>query len=309
LIKVLFTGGGGAGNEALWRLLNNRYELHFADADISNISPVIPENRRHQIPFANDIYFISQIGLLCQRFKIDLLVPGVDEELLVLAQKIDMFIPTQLLLPDASYVEMMLDKLTMIWTLQSAELKTPITYLLKDFPFNKMTFPLITKPRQGRGSRGIKIVNCKDDLFYLMDGNSSNMILQQKIEGTEYTVQMIADSQANLKAIVPVKVDIKKGITIRAETDNNSQVIEACKKIHKAIPVKGCYNIQLILTKDGEVYPFEINPRISTTFCMTIAAGIDPIDIFMDGTTPNKNLHFNKIKLQRHWTNYFTECL
>jgi carbamoyl-phosphate synthase large subunit len=116
---------------------------------------------------------------------------------------------------------------------------------------------------------------------------------------------MVCDEKKKLAAIVPVKVRLKKGITILAETDYNPYVIEACLKIHNTIPARGCYNIQLILTKNKKVFPFEINPRISTTFCMTIASGIDPIMIFMKGNN-EKNLlkSKSKLKLKRFWKNF-----
>jgi carbamoyl-phosphate synthase large subunit len=308
MIKVLFTGGGGAGNEAIWRLLNHRYELHFADADIKNISPIIPENRRHRIPLANNLFFTAKIKLLCQEFNIDLVIPGVDEELQQLANDIDYLLPTIFLMPDIEYIETTLDKYSMIDVLFRNGIKVPPTEFL-NVNLN-LEYPCIAKPRLGRGSRDVYILNDVIEAKELCDWmglDASHMLIQDKIEGTEYTVQMIADSQAKLKAIVPVKIDIKRGITIRAMTDNNLNVIEACRKIHEIIPAKGCYNIQLILTKDGEVYPFEINPRISTTFCMTVAAGIDPIDIYLNGNNSSHLLPFEEIQLQRHWTNYFTE--
>jgi carbamoyl-phosphate synthase large subunit len=40
--RILFTGGGGAGSEALWRLLHGKHELYFADARPEAIAPVIP---------------------------------------------------------------------------------------------------------------------------------------------------------------------------------------------------------------------------------------------------------------------------
>jgi carbamoyl-phosphate synthase large subunit len=72
------------------------------------------------------------------------------------------------------------------------------------------------------------------------------------------------------------------------------------------MPTSGCYNIQLILTKEGKALPFEINPRISTTFCLIVAAGIDPIAIFLE-QDPNKEISkFTEgVKLRRHWRNFF----
>jgi carbamoyl-phosphate synthase large subunit len=305
MTKVLFTGGGGAGNEAIWRLLKDKYDLYFADADAKSINPIIPEEKRLWIPLASNESYISYVIGLAKGLNIDLIIPGVDEELPQLA----FYSPIELLLPDAEYIETMSDKLNMIRTLKYKNILVPFTQVLSTRPI-RINYPCIVKPRHGRGSRDVRIMNNQREVNGLRFGlgdEADNYIIQEKIEGVEYTVQMVANAQGTLQAIVPVRVDIKCGVTIRAETDDNPIVIEACKKIHEAVPTKGCYNIQLISTGD-KVYPFEINPRISTTFCMTLAAGIDPIMIYgsflklADGLLP-----FNKIKLQRHWTNYFTE--
>ena len=64
-MKLLFTGGGGAGNEALYRLLGDRYEAHFADADVAAIAQSIPVERRHAIPMANVDDFTCAVAALC----------------------------------------------------------------------------------------------------------------------------------------------------------------------------------------------------------------------------------------------------
>lgn len=48
---------------------------------------------------------------------------------------------------------------------------------------------------------------------------------------------------------------IKKGITVRAETDRDATVMAACAAIHAAAPVAGCFSIQLIRTDAGNVKP------------------------------------------------------
>lgn len=78
-------------------------------------------------------------------------------------------------------------------------------------------------------------------------------------------------------------MEIKKGITLRAETDRDERVIAACVAIHAAQPVSGCYNIQLMKAEAGDVKPFEINPRISTTACLALAAGVDFVDVYLGG--------------------------
>lgn len=307
-MRILFTGGGGAGSEAIWRLLGHRYALYFGDADPLAIDPVISEDRRKQLPWASDPDFLGKMVDLCHRLSIDLLVPGVDEELLVLARGADALAPTRLLLPHADYVGTMLDKLSMVRALSEKKVQVPSSRTLAD-GLDGLRFPCIAKPRRGRGSRDVRMVNSRAEaeaLGLAAGGAAEKTLLQEKIEGTEYTVQMAADAEGRLRAVVPARVSIKRGITLRAETEAEPRVIAACRKIHHAAPAGGCYNVQLMLTQEGNVLPFEINPRISTTLCLTVAAGIDPIAVFLGQAQSDDLQPFAAgVQLRRHWTNHF----
>ena len=99
-------------------------------------------------------------------------------------------------------------------------------------------------------------------------------------------------------------MSLKRGITIRASTHHDSEVIQTCQKIHEAYPVPGCYNVQCIKTASGEVKVFEINPRVSTTLCLAIAAGVDPIGIYLGHYPGDELLPFTEgLKLSRSWHN------
>jgi carbamoyl-phosphate synthase large subunit len=310
MTTILLTGGGGAGNESLWKMLGAHYTLHFGDADPLAIDPSIPKGRQHQLPLASDPDFVEKIASLCERLKVDLLIPGVDEELAPLARNAMALAPMRLLLPDVDYVETMLDKLRMIRALSDKQIPVPRSRTLAD-DLDGLRFPCIAKPRSGRGSRDVRVLNAITEVIGLrsMLGDAAvKTLLQDKIEGVEYTVQMAADALGRLCAVVPVKVGVKRGITIRAETDAEPRVIAACQAIHEAIPAAGCYNIQLMLTPEGTVLPFEINPRISTTLCLVAAAGIDPIAIFLGRACNDDILPFVEgIRLRRHWINHFSK--
>lgn len=310
MLKVLFTGGGGAGNEALFHLLDQKYSVHFADADLRTIDPVIPAERCHKLSWASDPDFIARTGDLCKQLDIDLLVPGVDEELYLLANAAACLGKTRLLLPHAEYIAQMLDKLTMAQALERKQLPVPRTCRLND-DWRGLTFPCIAKPRHGRGSRGVSILRHEVEAAQLskMLGPAANdYVIQEQAIGQEFTVQMVADAQGKLRAVVPVRVDIKRGITLRAETCREPKVMATCQDIHTAYPTPGCYNIQLIMTTDGRALPFEINPRVSTTLCLVVAAGVDPIAIFTSGTkfeAAELQSFTPGLKLQRHWVNHF----
>ena len=122
---------------------------------------------------------------------------------------------------------------------------------------------------------------------------------------------MVADRTSHLRAVVPVKVSVKRGITLRAETARAETVIAACAAIHAAHPVIGCFNIQLMKTEAGDVKPFEINPRISTTTCLALAAGVDFVDVYLSsGQATNPIMSGlasfrDHLRLKRSWHNEF----
>ena len=309
--KVLFTGGGGCGAEAIYRYLGSKYDLYFGDCNVENINPIIPSHRAIGLPQANNPVFAARVQHICNELSIDLLVPAVDEELLSLGSSFDQR-KTSLILPSLGFVEKMLDKFKMVEEFSMANIPVPKS-LLFDSDFSPLNFPCICKPRFGRGSRDITYLYSEKEALKFRDflafaSDPSLFIIQELAKGVEYTVQMIADSKATLHAILPVKVAVKKGITIDARVEKNNIVVDACREIHEKIPTPGTYNIQLILTSEGCVLPFEVNPRISTTFCLALAAGLDPLEIFdANRISPKAVLEYtDNIRIQRFWQNIIT---
>jgi carbamoyl-phosphate synthase large subunit len=308
-MKLLFTGAGGSPTEALWRLLEGRYQLHFADADPLSICDPIPAERRHGLPFAETPGFVSAVADLARKFAIDLVVPGVDEELPALAALADKENPPfSVLVPQADFIATMRDKLKCAETLIAAGLPAPRTVTAANVA--SIGYPCFVKPRTGRGSRGAQKVGSPEQLsayLTLYDQSPDRVIAQELLVGTEYTVMMAADRHSRLHAVVPVRVDLKRGITIRAATDNHPGILGACRSIHHALKPRGCYNIQLMATDDGRILPFEINPRVSTTMCLGVAAGVDPMSIFFNDNAPRELLPFrNGLSLRRYWFNAIT---
>lgn len=305
--RVLFTGGAGAGGEAIYRLLDDRYQVHLADACPQGIAPAVPEGRRHRLPLAADPAFIPHLRQLCRDLAIDLVVPAVDEELVLVAG----LKQPRVLLPAVEFIRAMLDKLAFARHLQKVGLPVPATTTADRWQEARdYGGDLIVKPRSGRGSRHVHRLHSLAQLpayLQLTGLEAGQVLVQQRIQGREYTVQMAADTLGQLRAVVPVRVEQKRGVTLRAHTCDEKAVIQACRAIHAAWPVAGCYNIQLMLDGQGVAWPFEINPRVSTTFCLAVAAGVDPIAIFLhEPSTPPSSLQpFNQcVSLQRYWSNH-----
>jgi carbamoyl-phosphate synthase large subunit len=308
-VRVLYTGGGGAGTEALWNLLKHRHDQHFADADVGRVNPIVPADKAHQVPFASDPNFKGVMKALCEDLQIDVLVPGVDEELEQLSLTREQFAPTVILMPTFAFTRTMLDKFEFARALAALGVQVPRTQLLADSRLWS-AYPCIVKPRRGRGSRGVTVVATGIELEAIrtaVSARSDEYVVQELAAGTEYSVQVVADSDQRLRAVFPARIIAKRGITISAIGEQNQAVIEACERIHQSVPTSGCYNVQGILGEDLSFLPFEINPRVSTTLCLAVASGIDPVEIF---TTPAERQGLvpfeSGVALNRFWHNAFT---
>lgn len=303
-MRVLFTGGGGAGTTSLWQQLSPQYDVHFADAQPDRIPPVIPSAHRHPVPMAGAVEFIPELRRLVADLNIDLLVPGVDEELLPIARHRAELAGCQVLLPGATEVERCLDKLAFTEAAAERGLRVPHTQRL-DQVTRWESFPCIAKPRTGRGSAGLMTLSDESAIngWRAVVADPAAVIVQERILGTEYTVQVISDADANLRAIVPVLVRSKRGITVSAVTDAHPSVITECQVIHEVLGTSGVVNVQGILDGDGQFWTFEVNPRVSTTLCLVIASGVDPLALYNPASMVDVSLapFIDGLPMERFW--------
>ena len=89
--------------------LKNKYDLFFADIDKKKIFFKIPNSKRLQIKKGNSKKFIQSLKFLDKKFRFDLIIPNVDEEILnIVNSKIKM---KNLYLPPHSFCKLSLNKL------------------------------------------------------------------------------------------------------------------------------------------------------------------------------------------------------
>lgn len=309
--NILFTGGGGAASSALSQLLSDENEVHFCDANPLARHPLIASQFFHTVPLADSSAFVSSVYEITKKHNIDVVVPAVDEELLKLTSAD--FGDCTVMLPDKDYVLNHTDKEISNRVLETSGISVPKTLradLNPDLIFDTLGFPFILKPKAGRGSRGVRVVHNRQQFDFIVEMQEvelKNYIVQQLILGDEYTVTMSANSLADLKAIVPVKIIEKRGITIKAEITKNEFISEYCRNIHNSVPAKGVYNIQLILPSHGSPMCFEINPRMSTTSCFAMAAGVNFITNYFDSESSFSESYNENLTLTRFYLNEFRE--
>jgi predicted ATP-grasp superfamily ATP-dependent carboligase len=149
---------------------------------------------------------------------------------------------------------------------------------------SEIKFPAIIKPRISSGSRGIRVVNTREELLnkYLeVHEKYSFPIIQDFIAfGDKYSVNMLFDKQYNLKAAYVQKYlrtfPVKTGPSTLTESIEYPELLDMAVKIAKNIKWYGVMELEFIVdTETEKPYFMEINPRFWASVQGAIFAGVD----------------------------------
>jgi len=221
-----------------------------------------------------------------ERFDVDVVVPTVDEELSALpALRAALPEETPVVAPRQPVVDVALDKYRTYRCLRAADVPVPETWLADEADaIDASAYPLIAKPRRGRGSRGVERVGTVDELESYLDEREATpeeCLVQRFVDGQEFTSSVVATESDRLLSVVPKEAEAKEGSTTVGVTRRAPAVESSCRRVFEALSPGGPLNVQQILAPDGTPYVIEINPRFSSTSCLTAAAGVDEFDLLV----------------------------
>lgn len=279
-VTVLLSGAGGAGSIAIIRALREtrRYKIVAVDASPYAYGMALADEGS-VVPLATAPDFEAKLETILEKQRPNYLVPLVDEEIPVF-HKIAGRFNSKVLAPSPAFCAMALDKWLTYQALTAAHLPAPQSWLASDA--GAVEYPAIIKPRVGRGSRGLACLNKPHNLedYLSRAGTSAHQyIVQRRLRGQEFTVSAVVGLGGPTLAVVPKEVIIKRGITQVGVTRAVPAIDRLCREIQDRLRADGPFNLQLMLSQDGTPHVFEINPRYSTTVALTIAAGINEVDV------------------------------
>ncbi len=231
--------------------------------------------------YASSERFTSWLSEVCHSRNIDVVLTGVEENLVAIAQNIDhlregcgsTFVVSpynRLLIGQDKY-------LTCKW-LEENGFRFPSYVLSNDKDgmerlAQSVGYPLIAKPRCGKGSNGVITVANSSQLAEI--AKLEDYIVQECV-GTrddEYTVGCYMDKRGNSYSPIVMRRWLSNGATWRAEVVHSDVIQNECLNICERLKPYGPLNIQLRLDSDGHVVPFELNVRFSGTTPMRANLG------------------------------------
>lgn len=233
---------------------------------------VLPQNfnfcgKTYAVPMGNNPNFLGELLKICDLEKPDAVISGPEDEIIAISQNSELFEKKGILALVSSYegAKTAADKIETYNFFKKETIPTPEIYNIEN-----AKFPAITKPRFGRGGRQISISKNKEELEFNL-AKTDNPIIQEFVEGTEYTIDVFCDMDGNPLSIIPrERTKVESGISVRAKTIYDKEMIDYSSKIAKKLKLFGPSCIQCI--KGNDLKFIEINPRFGGGSILSLRA-------------------------------------
>jgi len=175
----------------------------------------------YTVPLAVDDAYIPVMLDICKKEGVQVLIPIVDPELLVLAEKKNAFaqLGVKVVVSDPKTVRICNDKYATFDFLKHNDVPTPETRLMDKITDPKaLSYPVFVKPRDGVSSVNAFRIDSPEE-FMRVKGRVPNLVVQEHLRGEEYTTDVLADFEGHVFAVVPRRrMQTKAGISYKGQT-------------------------------------------------------------------------------------------
>jgi len=245
--------------------------------DINPLSPALYFGHKHYIvPLTTDRYYIPIIESICDAEDVSLVIPTIDDELPIFGKARARFesVGIQVAISSEQTALICNDKYETFLYCRRNDIPVPETSLGEDLNIRKIRYPVIVKPRFGRGSVNVFTVQTDEQLL-MFTRYVPDSIVQDFVEGTEFTVDVLTSFSGKVISVVPrERLVIRAGVSDKGITRKLKEVMDFAANVAEKLQIVGPANIQC--KWDGQrVTLIEINPRFSGGIPLTLASGAD----------------------------------
>jgi len=233
----------------------------------------------YQVPRYTQENYAEELMKICLKENVKMIIPLFEKEFLTLLKFKNEFESKgiKLLLSDKKVIEICNGKFYTYEFFKNWKIKTPKSYMTEEVT-DLQEFPLIIKPEDGMGSEGVYKVHNENELLFFCR-YVSNPIIQEFIQGTEYTIDVLCDFNGKVISAVPrERLEIRAGEVSKSRTVKNKDIIEKTaeliEKLNKEGTVRGPVTVQCIVNETG-IYFIEINPRFGGGVPLSFEAGVN----------------------------------
>lgn len=246
--------------------------------DCSNTAPAIYfSDKKVILPRIDEPNYIDSIIDVCQNENISLIVPTIDTDLIFLSEQkkiIESTTKAKILISNTEVISICRDKIKTQRFFENNGFKVPKMYSDNELDGGNIQFPLFIKPKSGSSSINAFRVNNIQELN-IYRNLIKDPIIQDFIEGQEFTVDVFVDFDGNIITIVPrLRIDTRSGEITKGKIIKDRDVIDEISNLVRLLKPIGQITVQLMKTKRGIEY-IEINPRFGGGAPMSMQSGAD----------------------------------
>ena len=291
-------------------------------ADMSDTAPaMVDADVAITVPSIYDINYIPSLIEIIQIHKIDAIISLNDLELPILSKHKEELETTsaKVIISNENVIDIAFDKVKTFNFIKSIGLKTPLTFTsLKEandaLKTNKITYPVVVKPRWGSASIGIDFpetyeelnlsfklqhIKLKKSILNIVSQQDANnaILIQENMNGQEYGLDIVNDFEGNyFGTFVRKKINMRSGETDKAISvidDRFNKIGEIISSNLRHIGILDCD----IFVSNNEFYILELNPRFGGGYPFSHEAGINIAAIYIDWLFGEKDIkQHNKYK-------------
>ena len=187
---------------------NTEFTSGFSHCNTNYIVPSIKEERK----------YIDVLLDICKKENIDMLLSFYDDDVYILSKYLNEFedIGVKPVISSEEVNMICFDKVETCKFLMEQGFKTPWTMTMDEVIQNEIpSYPVIVKPRFGFASNAVSFAKNRSEVdFFLKYYNNEDMIVQEFIEGPEYSYDILNDFNGQtITAVVKRKIKMRSGET------------------------------------------------------------------------------------------------
>ncbi len=310
---VLVTGAGAPGAPSIIKSLRivkeRKVKIIGVDIDPNSVGFSMVD-KSYLVPSALDKEFIPSILMICEKEKVEVLMPLVTKELMLFAENKEKFedIGVRVSISPPKGLRIANNKYLLMSHCSRNNIPVPNFIRVNSYEefedaVLKLGYPKVNvcfKPPVSNGLRGFRILTREiDRLDLLINQKPMNtittlediasilknakdfpeLIVMEYLPGKEYSVDILANNGNPIIVIPRLREKLKMGISFVGVTIEHPRIISASCKIVETLKLNGNIGLQFKEDKDGIPKLIESNPRLQGTIVLCTAAGANLVHL------------------------------
>ncbi|WP_279122477.1 ATP-grasp domain-containing protein [Holdemania filiformis] len=308
-VTILITAAGTQSMPGLADCFhkNGEREVRIVATDMNDDKTILHmADAFYRVPRVTDPSYIESLLTICEKEKVDIFFPFMDEELDLVLGAIDKFskLGTKVSISSKRAIQITNDKLDFYDFLSSNGIYVPEYYCAETIQevvkaCKKLGYPdkaVCVKTTNGSGSRGIRILKADESLYDIFVNEKPNtmvttleyfisilqqadtlekMIVMEYLPGKEASVDLLAIDGKVKYMVGRVSSNVLASIPQDSVLEEIPEAYELCRKVVELLGYDGNADFDFKYNAEGKPILMELNPRLAATLSIIAMGGVN----------------------------------